>query len=288
MHIIYAIIFIYLGLNHVNAQTLSFVSDDPDQPIEVSAETGIEWQQERRLFIARGSAKATQGDVQVNANQIIAHYRETIGSRTDVYRVDAVGDVTIRSPGEVVTGSAAVYDFEKAVLVMQGAPVRLETVDSVIIAENTIQYWEKENVAVADGPATALREEQKLVADQLTARFKDSKLSDAKGLPVRSNELSMIQGFGNVHFESNNDIVKGDRGKYNLETGIATVDGNVSITSDQNQLSGGFAVIDTNSGINQLFMNSKQAGLGPIPSMKRVRALIAPRPLDTAPPTMVK
>ena len=156
------------------------------------------------------------------------------------------------------------------------------------MAGGEVHGHDPERAARADGPATALREEQKLVADQLTARFKDSKLSDAKGLPVRSNELSMIQGFGNVHFESNNDIVKGDRGKYNLETGIATVDGNVSITSDQNQLSGGFAVIDTNSGINQLFMNSKQAGLGPIPSMKRVRALIAPRPLDTAPPTMVK
>ena len=74
MKIIVAIILVYLGVGDVNAQTLRFVSDDPDQPIEVSAEMGIEWQQERGLFIARGSARAVQGSVQVNADQIIAHY----------------------------------------------------------------------------------------------------------------------------------------------------------------------------------------------------------------------
>ena len=263
-----------------HAQTLSFKSDDPDKPIEVVAERGIEWRQDEKRFIARGDARATQGDVEVRADELIAHYRETEGGGTDVYRVDALGSVTITSAGETATGSAAVYDFEQSVLVMEGAPVRLETADGVVTAYDTIQYWEQENVAVAEGNATAVQGGQKLTADTLTARFKEPAVGagGAGGVAPRSSELSRIEGYGNVRLESKGDVILGDRGRYDLASGIATLDGNVRITSDRNQLSGGFAVVDTKKGTSTLFANATEAGVpGPGPG-PRVRALLVPRP----------
>ena len=59
------------------AQSLSFTSNDPDKPIEVTADQGIEWQQNDKLFIARGNAKAKQDDMSVTADELTAHYRET-------------------------------------------------------------------------------------------------------------------------------------------------------------------------------------------------------------------
>ncbi|MEQ9112321.1 MAG: LptA/OstA family protein [Rhodospirillaceae bacterium] len=259
------------------AQTLSFKSDDPDKPIEVVAERGIEWRQDEKRFIARGDARATQGDVEVVADELIAHYRETDNGGTDVYRVDAIGSVTITSAGETATGSAAVYDFEQAVLVMEGSPVRLETSDGVVTAYDTIQYWEQENVAVAEGNAMAVQGGQKLTADTLTARFKEP-ASGTGAVAPRSSELSRIEGYGNVRLESKGDIILGDRGRYDLASGIATLDGNVRITSDRNQLSGGFAVVDTKKGTSTLFANATEAGVpGPGPR-PRVRALLVPRP----------
>lgn len=269
---------VILGLcSSVSAQTLSFRSDDPDRPIEVVADQGIEWQQEDRRFIARGSAKAKQGDVEVLADELIAHYRDKEDGGTDVYRVDALGDVTIRSAGETATGSAAVYDFDQAVLVIEGSPVQLETVDGVVRANETIQYWEAQNVAVAEGDAVATKGDQTLYADTLTARFKDAATSSS-GTDARGGELSDIEGHGNVKLETKDDVILGDRGSYNLDSGIATLDGNVRITSDQNQLSGGFAVVDTNKGISTLYSNAQEAGVSGPSKAPRVRALIVPRP----------
>ncbi|NKB45993.1 MAG: hypothetical protein GKS03_17160 [Alphaproteobacteria bacterium] len=262
----------------VQAQTLSFRSDDPDKPIEVVADRGIEWQQEEKRFIARGSARALQGDVEVLADELIAHYRDKDDGGTDVYRVDALGNVTIKSAGETATGAAAVYDFEQSVLVMEGSPVTLVTVDGTVTAYDTLQYWELENVAVAEGKATAVQDGQKLTADTLTARFKEPAPGDGNDTAQRSGELDRLEGFGNVRLESKGDIVLGDRGRYDLGSGIATLDGNVRITSDRNQLSGGFAVVDTNKGVSTLYASATEAGVPGPGKAPRVRALLVPRP----------
>jgi lipopolysaccharide export system protein LptA len=259
-----------------SAQTLSFRSDDPDKPIEVYAERGIEWQQEDKRFIARGSAQAKQGDVEVFADELIAHYRDGEDGGTDVYRVDALGNVTIKSEGETATGSGAVYDFETAVLVIEGAPVQLRTEDSTVTAYDTIQYWEEDKVAVAEGNASATRGNQTLTADTITARFKDAPEGAASG--SRSGELSRIEAYGNVKLETKSNVVLGDRGRYDLDSGIATLDGNVRITSDRNQLSGGFAVVDTNTDVSTLYRSAQEAGVAGPSSGPRVRALLVPRP----------
>ncbi len=268
---------VLIASTSVAAQTLSFRSDDPDQPIEVLAEQGIEWQQEQKRFIARGSARAKQGDVEVFADELVAHYRDNDTGATDVFRVEAFGDVTIQSAGETATGNAAVYDFDTAVLVIEGAPVRLETPDGIVTAYDTIQYWENENVAVAEGNAMAEKDDQKLTADTLTARFKELPGSD-NGSARRSGELSRIEGHGNVRLESKGDIILGERGRYDLDSGIATLDGNVRLTSDRNQLQGGFAVVDTNNGISTLYASEAEAGVPGPSKAPRVRGLLVPRP----------
>lgn len=275
---IYSLIFALLAPSIVHAQTLSFQPDDPDKPIEIIADLGIEWQQEEKRFIARGSAKAIQGDVEVLADELIAHYRDKEDGGTDVYRVDALGHVTIKSAGETATGTAAVYDFEQAVLVMEGSPVTLVTVDGTVTAYDTLQYWEQENVAVAEGNVTAVKDGQKLTADTLTARFKEPVGGSGNASPQRSGELDRLEGFGNVRMDSKGDIVLGDRGRYDLNSGIATLDGNVRITSDSNQLSGGFAVVDTNRGVSTLYASATEAGVPGPGKAPRVRALLVPRP----------
>jgi len=261
-----------------NAQSLSFSSEDPESPIEVLAERGIEWQQSDKRFIARGSARATQGEVTVLADTIIAHYRDNEEGNTDIYRVDAIGDVTIQTSTEKATGSAAVYDFDQSVLVIEGEPVRLETDGSVVTAEDTLQYWEAQRVAVAEGNASAEQEGQQLKADKLTAYFKDSPEGADEKIDPRGSGISKLFAFGNVRLDTGAEVIRGDRGSYDLETGIATLDGSVKITQEQNQMNGGFAVVDTNKKVSTLYASAREAGMQPPTENSRVRALIAPRP----------
>src|ERR1044071_2747738 len=77
-----------------------------DQPLNIQADSGIEWQQDQKLYIARGNAVATRGASEVRADTLIAYYRETKGAKpnsetntggnTEIYRVVAEGHVTMK------------------------------------------------------------------------------------------------------------------------------------------------------------------------------------------------
>ncbi len=268
-----------------SAQSLSFTSKDPNRPIEVTANQGIEWQQNGKLFIARGNAKAKQDDLSVIADELTAHYRDTKTGGSEVYRVDAVGNVTIASSSEKATGSSAVYDFDKGVLVVAGGPVpvTLTTTTGKVTAEDTIQYWAKEKVAVAHGNAEAEDQTRRIKADRLTAYFSEpppAKANDKN--PMQSGEIRLVQGEGNVLLRTQKETVKGSRGEYNRQTGIAKVEGNVQMVQGQNTISGGFAVVDTKAGTSRLFGSAAEAKTAGPQADTRVKALIAPRPKSAA------
>ena len=253
------------------AQSLRF-ENEPGKPIDVEATDGIEWQQDNKLFIARGDAKAIQGDVVVEADELIAHYRDTPTGGTDVYRVDALGNVRMTSDQEVATGNAAVYEFDRAVLVLQGNPVRLDTEESSVTATESLTYWDQERVAVARGEATATNEGRTITADVLTAFFEENDGG------AQSGDLSLLEAEGDVRIETDTDIVQGERGVYNIKDGLATLLGNVNIVRDNNILQGARAEVNLDTGISTLYssLTGDEASLSPKGS--RVRALIAPQP----------
>jgi lipopolysaccharide export system protein LptA len=269
-------------------QSLSFTSKDPDKPIQVTADQGIEWQQTDKRFIARGNAKATQGDMNVSADELTAHYRETKTGATEVYRVDAIGHVTIASTDETAAGAAAVYDFDKEVLVIEGSPVSLTTPTGKVTANQAIQYWSKEKVAVAEGDAEAQDDTRRIKADKLTAFFADAKPGANKSTSdkssARQGDIRLVVAEGNVVLRTEKETVRGARGEYNRETGIAKVEGKVTLTQGQNQVQGGFAVIDTKAGTSRLFGSATEAKTSSPGANNRVKALIAPKPPATATP----
>jgi len=277
------IVLLCLASPAAHAQSLSFTSKDPDKPIQVTAAQGIEWQQTDKRFIARGQAKAVQGDLSVMADELTAHYRDTKTGGTEVYRVDALGSVTIASSQETATGAAAVYDFDKAVLVIEGSPVTLTTASGKVTASEAIQYWSQEKVAVATGAAEAQDDTRRIKADKLTAFFSDAKPGADKS-SLQQGDIRVVQGEGNVVLRTAKETVRGARGEYNRETGIAKLEGNVMLTQGENQVQGGFAVIDTKAGTSRLFGSAAEAKSSSPTVSARVRALIAPKPQTTPTP----
>jgi lipopolysaccharide export system protein LptA len=260
------------------AQSLTFAAQDTDNPINVTADGGIEWQQNRKLFIARGNARAVQGEVSVAADELVAHYREANGE-TEVYRVDAHGAVTIASAEETATGNAAVYDFDKAVLVLEGAPVTLTTADGAVTADGTLQYWSDERVAVAEGNAVARDQTRSIRADKLVAYFAPPESgAEAGSGPLKRGRFTLVKGEGNVRLTTEKETATAERGEYNLENGIAKLEGSVKITRENNQLNGGFAIVDTKAGTSRLFGSAREAGVAAPGVEARVKALLAPAP----------
>ncbi len=68
------------GSPRAPAQGLSLGNVSEDRPIEVSADHGIEWQQDAQVYIARGNAMAKRGKTEVHADTLTAHYRPIKGA----------------------------------------------------------------------------------------------------------------------------------------------------------------------------------------------------------------
>lgn len=227
------------------AQTLNFAPSDSDQPIEIFADNGIEWQQERLVVVARGNARAVRGEVTVHADELRAYYREKTGGGNEIIRLDAVGRVRIVSPTQKGFGEQAVYDVDNAILVLTGGRVKFVSQDDEVTADRQIEYWEQRRMAVARGNALAVREEKRLRAETLAAYFR--KDSDGK------DRIFRVDAFDAVKIVTPTETATGDRGVYNVDSGIATLTGQVRIEREKNVLTGCRSEVNMNTGISKLF-----------------------------------
>jgi lipopolysaccharide export system protein LptA len=233
------------GPDDAAAQGLASFGGGGDTPIEIYAENGIEWQQDQLVFLARGNARAVRGELEVFADELRAYYRENGRGGSDIWRLDAKGNVRIVSPGEEATGDHAVYDVDNQILVLKGDGVRFVTDQDIITAERQLEYWEAKQMAVARGDALATRADRTINAEVLAAYFKK--------MPGGTTEVFRIDAFDDVEIETDQDQAFADRGVYNVESGIATLSGSVKIKRGANVLDGCSAQVNLKTGISKLF-----------------------------------
>lgn len=271
------------------------MSKSGDQQIQVYSDNGIEWHSEELRVIARGNAHAIRGDVTIDADVLTAHYRK--GAKGDeIWRLDADGNVVIRSPNDTATGTKAIYDLDKAVFVLKGAPAKLVTPTDTFQATDSLEYWELKRMAVLRGDGTATQDGKTLKGDVLTAHFKDKDPNAGKGKPGTAKttatqaaptkpagksdssggglELQRSDAYGHVSITTATEVVTGERGDYNAETGIATVSGSVKIIREgSSQLEGGWAHVNLNTGVSKLFAGTP----GGTDTGKRVQGVFSPQ-----------
>lgn len=229
-------------------------------PIEIEAEDGIEWLRDAKRYIARGDATATRQGVTVRADTLTAYYRGgEDGERQVIFRIDADANVTITQGETQAIGDKGVYHVERKVAVLVGEDLKLIGEEATITAEESLEYWEERQLAVARGDATIFQEGNRLVADILTAYIRPGE--DGK------TEITRIDALGGVHISTGQEIVRGAEGVYNVPEEVATVCGSVKITRGENQLNGECAVVDMKTGRSRL---SGAEGGG------RVKGLILP------------
>lgn len=269
------------------------LGSDSKKPISIEADQGVEWQQTNHVYIARGHATAKRGNGTVTADTLIAHYRpvpkgpaaaqaNTEASKTDaldtgtqIYMVEADGHVELSgSDNQHAYGDHGVYDVDAGTMVLTGKDLRLVTKQDTVTARDSLEWHDKEQVAVARGDAQAVREGRHLRADVMTAEV----TRDEKG----NQHISRIDAEGNVIVSSQDQSGRGDTGVYNVDTGITTLIGHVKLTRGQNELRGQYAVVDMNKSIYRL--------LGASPSQTltstrpaRVEGLFVPRDQQSAP-----
>jgi len=295
-----------LGLVRPGSALAQAIDFSKGGPIEVTSRDGMEWRQNEQEVIASGAARAVRGDVTVTADRLTARYRRkaaptaaaSVAAATpapapvpgapgpaadtgnnEIYRLEADGHVHIFTPTDLAVGDHAVYDIDQAVLLMTGADMKLTTPQQVMTARDTMEYWSQKHMAVGRGLATVTTSDgRRLAGDTLVgyttppdapgatpAAAKPSARPGADPLAA-SGKLQRIEGFGNVEVRTATETIRGARGVYVADTGIARLAGDVRITRGQSQLNGDEALVNMRTGISTL---SRDPG-------KRVEGLVVP------------
>jgi lipopolysaccharide export system protein LptA len=250
-------------------------------PIDVTATDGIEWRQGDQVVIARGSARAIQDGVTIDADRLLARYRQQgaqqgatpatarpsdqpLSGDSEIWRLEAEGRVRISTATDTARGDRAVFDVDQAVLVLTGRDLGLISGPNDITARDSLEYWSQKRMAVARGGAVLVdkAEGRRVTADTLVGYFLEEppaggapqpRVQTAEGRDVPgAGRLDRVEAFGHVEIRTPLDVVRGDRGVYSAATGLARVLGNVRITRGENQINGQEAIVNLRTGVARL------------------------------------
>jgi lipopolysaccharide export system protein LptA len=248
------------------------------QPIQITANQGIEWRQADQEVIATGDAKAVRGAVTVQADELVAHYRKKAGAAasstpakpsdpqdildsggTELYQLDAIGHVHIFTATNNAYGDQAVYSMDNAVLVLTGHKLKLTTPSDVVTAHDSIEYYSVKREAVARGAALIVTNDGRSIAADIligylapadTTTADDS--STANDSLVQAGQLKKVEAIGHVTIKTTADTATGETGVYLPQTGVARLGGNVHIIQGQNMLTGSDALVNMKTGVATL------------------------------------
>jgi lipopolysaccharide export system protein LptA len=247
-------------------------------PIEVTARDGMEWHQNEQLVIARGAARAVRGGVTIDSDLLLARYRprggapaearppsEGPGGASEIWRLEAEGNVVITTATDRAEGDRAIYDLDQTVMVLTGPNLRLTSPDNVLTARDSVEYWPQRRMAVARGDAVVVtKDDRRVRADVLVAYFKEAPTEGtaaqrpqaappaAAGSPGSGSNLEKVEAYGRVEIRTAEEVVRGDTGVYTPPNGLARLQGNVTIVRGDNTLTGCEAIVNMQTGISQL------------------------------------
>ncbi len=241
---------------------------------EVTADRDLEWLQQDHAYVARGNAVAKRGTVTLMADLIVAYYRPLVtpgqapkpqaptnpgatpqagfdSGNTEIYRVVAEGHVHVISEDKDGWGDRAEYDKDKSVTILTGQHLKGSTLEDMVFARDSLEYWEDQGMAVARGDALIKKVNgSTLAGDLIGGHF----IKDAHGQSV----LKTIESQGHVVVTTLTDIVHGDEGVYDIDNKRTVLFGNVRASRGENTLEGASAEVNMTTGISQVFPGEGQ------------------------------
>lgn len=258
-------------------------------PIEISAENGIEWKRDTRTYTARGNALAQQGDTSISADTLIAYLDE----QNELAHWEATGNVKIQTTRSTSYGDHADYQESSRLLVLTGRNLKVVTDKQTVTARDQIEYWRDKDIVVAKGAVVMVRPEKHTIihSDEATAYFRD-KVDDPATPEDESqdgSEVYQVEAQGHVRVDRNQNADNPQTGfadhlSYNPDTEIAVMTGNVVIYSKQNTYKGGRAELDLKNDISRLLPAAGQRVFTVIkPKDKDKTTDTGAQPVDAAP-----
>jgi lipopolysaccharide transport protein LptA len=223
----------------VSAQNIS-LTDTNDIPIELSAEGGIEFNQNKSTVTASKNVTLTKADINLTSDTLTAFFNDN----KKITKIIASGNVEITSAEETVMANTITYTLTNEKISVEGSPARLIYKDDEISAENGITFNRKTGIATAKSAAITQKPSNRtLSANVITAHFNNQNTPAA---------LEKAEASGNVKIVNDDQIITGEKGMYNVSKNEARLIGNISIEQENTHIGGGEIIVNFDTGISKI------------------------------------
>ena len=243
--------------------------DSTGDPIQIEAEGGIDWFRDEKKYEARVNAIASRGNLRIRADRLTAHYDDS-GERTLITRIEAVGRVILTQGDTRAEGDRGTYHIDQKRAFLIGRNLQISNLNGVIMADDSLEYWEQKGVAIARGQALVIQNQNRLQAGTLTAFIDPAQTnaSEGNGSPKRpETQITRIDAEDGVHLSTPEEIVIANEGVYDMVAQTVRMCGDVKVTRAGNLVTGNCAFVDLETGKSRL-----ESG----PDGEKVKGLILP------------
>lgn len=86
----------------------------------VTAHESLEYWDETKIAVARGHAVAIKGDRRITGDVLTAEFRTQPNGKDQLYKMTAVGNVTVVTKTDIVRGDKGVYDAARDIAIITG------------------------------------------------------------------------------------------------------------------------------------------------------------------------
>ena len=237
-----------------SALAVSAFSQVGSGEITVTATQGVEWDQTRQVYIARGDAAIKQGNISVFADTLVAYYRDQVaGNPTtgagSIYWVEATGKVTALLEDDKLKSEKLVYDLDSGQVEATGGQPTFETAEGLVAqAEQRLLYDPKNLKAYAVGDVLVIDGEARIKADQMILDFFPSPQNS------QPSEIRLVTATGRVTVVQDDGTAEADTLLYDPNGQLAELIGNVRLLQPNGSIATGqVGKFDFVSGLGQIF-----------------------------------
>lgn len=253
-------------------QTVTAQTPSPStsaQPLEISADKALEWDRVNKKYIARGHAMAKQNDFQVDADLLVAEYRDggKDGGQTDIYRLTATGNVILTSGGiNKAYSEKTVYEVDTGKATMTGGDLHIDTPEMKITAQEKFEYFSKEGKMIAYGSPVIDNKGNKLTADTVTAWTSPKTDEKKPAAPANTStqkmagNLKRAEAEGHVVITTPKEKATADKAIYTGDNDTVELLNNVKLFQGINTLEGTRAEMNMTTNVSKMYGSEGKGG----------------------------
>lgn len=145
--------------------------------------------------------------------------------------------------------------------------------EPIEITSNELRIFKKSDYAIFEGNVLAIQGTMKLYCDKMTVYFENSNTKTTEEeTGLGQSKINKIDFIGHVFIITPEESATGDKGDYNVKTGIFTLTGDVELLQNKNTLKGHKMIYNKNTGESLLTNKTNDQ----VKKQERVKAILIP------------